>query len=161
MVRNQTGFTLTELVLTILLISILAATALPRFFSNKVFEQDLFEKQLAVTLSYAQNLAVGSGCHIAVTNNATSITLNLRNGCTTGSFTNIVHDPNNVNLPLIKTAPNHITLTSNNFPIYFNEAGQARQTINDRIANSNLFITGAEKTTTITIKGSTGRIIIG
>ena len=159
LVKYQSGFTLTELVLAIILVAIISVTVIPIFFSSQIFEQDVFEKQLAISLAYAQNIAVGSGCHISITNTTSDITLNLRSGCTSGSFTNMVQDPANVSVAFVKTVPSDVTITSSNFPIYFDQNGQGRRISNGRTTNASLTITGPDKTTTITIRGRTGRII--
>lgn len=156
MVKNKTklAFTLIELILTIILVSILSITIIPKFFSVVVFSQSLFTKQVLNVVSYAQTLAIGSGCHISVSVTATTVVLNLRSACTTGTFTNIVYDPANVSNSFIKTAPKDVTIASTNFPIYFNSNGQALSVASGSAVNASLNINGA----IINITGATGMI---
>lgn len=156
--QKYLGFTLIELILTILLTALIAYNVIPKFFSTAIFRQNLFVQNATGALLYAQNLAIGSGCHISVTLTTTTITLNLRNSCTTGTFSSIVQDPSNIATSFVKTVPTGITLTSTNFPLYFDQNGQGRLVSSDNTTNATINVTGGSITTTINIKGNTGKI---
>lgn len=152
------GFTLIELILAILLTALIAYNVVPRFFNLVVFNQNLFLQDATGVLLYAQNLAIGSGCHISVTLTSTTITLNLRSGCTTGTFTNTVQDPQNIANPYVKTTPTKVTMTYSNFPMYFDQNGQGRLVSNYNTTNSSITVTGAGISTTVNINGNNGNI---
>lgn len=155
---QQPAFTLIELVLAILLTAIVAYNILPRFFNNIIFSQNLFVQNAQSALYYAQNLAMGSGCHISVTPSATQITLNLRSSCTSGTFTITVQDPSNTSNSFVKTAPTGVTMTYNNFPLYFDQNGQGRLVSNNATTNATLTVTGGGISTITNIKGAQGQI---
>lgn len=152
------ALSLIELILSILLTALIAYNVVPRFFNAVIFRQNLFVQNATSSLLYAQNLAMGSGCHISVTLTTTTMTLNLRSGCTTGTFTNTVQDPSNIANSFVKTVPTGVTLTNTNFPLYFDQNGQGRLVSTNNTTNATLNVTGSGLTTTINIKGNTGQI---
>lgn len=158
LLHKTSGFTLIELVTSIVLTAIVAYNVIPKFFNAVIFSQNLFVQNTTSALLYAQNLAMGSGCHISVTATTNTITLNLRSSCTSGNFTNVVQDPNNIANSFIKTAPTGVTLTNTNFPLYFDGSGRGRLVSNNNTTNATINIIGSGLTTTINIKGNTGQI---
>ena len=156
--KQQAAFTLIELVISIILTALVAYNVLPRFFNNAVFSQNLFMQNAQSALYYAQNLAMGSGCHISVTPSSTQITLNLRSSCTSGTFTIAVQDPSNPSNSFVKTAPAGVTLSYTNFPLYFDQNGQGRLVSSNSTINATLTVTGGGISTTTNIKGAQGQI---
>ena len=158
LLKNKLGFTLIELILSILLTALIAKNIVPRFFNTVVFKQNLFLQDITGILFYAQNLATGSGCHISVTLTSTTITLNLRSGCTTGTFTNTVQDPQNIANAYVTTTPTGISMTYSNFPMYFDQNGQGRLVSNYNTTNSSITVTGGGISTIVNINGNNGQI---
>ena len=155
---KQYGFTLIELILTIVLTVILAGHTLPKLFNYNTFKQILFTKGTYSTLYYAQSLAIGSGCHVAVNAKTSSISLRLRNNCTTGSFVTVVQDPSNISKTYLKQVPKGISLYYTNFQIYFDQNGQARSIYNNNTVTATITISDRNTNNTITIEGSKGAI---
>ena len=69
------GLTLTELVTVITILGILAAFAVPRFFDAQVFEERGFYEEVVAALRYGQKIAVGSGCPVQVSIDASGYAL--------------------------------------------------------------------------------------
>ncbi len=65
-----------ELVLVIVILAVLASIAGPRFFGHAEFSERGYRDELAITLRYAQKVAVASGCPVRVTVNAVGYALN-------------------------------------------------------------------------------------
>ena len=68
-VRNQRGFTLTELVVVIILIGILAAVVVPRLGTRSTYDERVFTDELISTARHAQQIAMmrGSGYTVRLT----------------------------------------------------------------------------------------------
>ena len=69
------GHTLTELITVITILGILSAFAVPRFFDQNVFEERGFYEEVAAALRYGQKIAVGSGCPVQVSIDASGYAL--------------------------------------------------------------------------------------
>ena len=70
------GFTVVELVLVIVILAVLSSVAGPRFFGDREFAERSYRDELALTLRYAQKVAVASGCPVRTSVNAAGYTLN-------------------------------------------------------------------------------------
>ncbi len=143
---------------TILILGIISIYSIPRLMNVSSFKTSIFLKQLSNSLIYAQDIAMGSGCHIEINIASNSLTLKLRNNCKNGDFTRDIQDPFYKNTYYIQNAPNNTTLSTNNFPIYFDHNGQARLISTNNITNANLTITGNNLQETIYIYGENGSI---
>ena len=77
------GFSLIELVVVIVLLGILAVFVIPGLNLQGYREQGFFNQSQAA-LRYGQKYAVASGCHVAVTINDSSCTIQLNGAGSTG-----------------------------------------------------------------------------
>lgn len=153
MVLKFNGYTLVELVLVFVLVGVLSASALPRFFNTSNFSGRFFYDEAMSAVRYAHKLAVASGCHTQIAVTSTTLTVTQRLNCTTGGFTQPVVDPVAKTSGFTITAPNNITLTTSDLPIYFDTLGRARR-ISGVINNYNITI-GSR---VINIIGETGLV---
>ena len=69
------GFTLTELVTVLVILGILAAFTAPRFFDHVVFDERGFYEVVVAALRYGQKIAVGSGCPVQISIDASGYAL--------------------------------------------------------------------------------------
>ncbi len=69
------GHTLTELVTVVVILGILSAFAVPRFFDQDVFEERGFYEEVVAALRYGQKIAVGSGCPVQISIDASGYDL--------------------------------------------------------------------------------------
>lgn len=155
--NSSVGFTLVELVLVIALLGILGAVAFPKFFTLTPYTNRFFYDDVRSSLRYAEKYAVGTGCHTQVNITATTLTLNRRSNCTSGSFTAAVVDPSNpAATSYTRTAPTGITMTTGggSWPFYFDALGVARQ-VSDTTINTFTVTVGTQ---TITVYGMTGYV---
>jgi MSHA pilin protein MshC len=76
LVCSQSGFSVVELVLVIVILGVLASVAGPRFFGNNEFSERAYRDELAITLRYAQKVAVATGCPVRASITAAGYALN-------------------------------------------------------------------------------------
>ncbi len=69
------GFTLTELITVVVILGIIAAFTAPRFFDRVVFEERGFYEEVVAALRYGQKIAVGSGCPVRISIDASGYAL--------------------------------------------------------------------------------------
>jgi MSHA pilin protein MshC len=92
--RLTRGYTLVELVVVMVLLGILSATALPRFFAASRFEAMGFTDASVAAASFAQRLALSSGCDTLFSIGASGYALHQRaNSCHSGDFNRAVSRP--------------------------------------------------------------------
>lgn len=152
------GFTLIELTTTIIITGIVTCLILPKILEQKDFVESTLNKKIFNSLIFAQNMAMYSGCHVAVVNNIENLRLYLRDNCRSGSFNQNVADPNNsANIYQI-VFPKNLSLHSNNFTIYFDHNGQARSVNTDAISDFSLNMEGGKFAYSININGFNGSI---
>lgn len=152
------SFTLIEVIMTILILSIISVYTIPRLANIDNFKISIFLRQVYSSLMYAQEIAMGSGCHVSVNINSNNLELKLRNNCQNGDFSRNIQDPFYKKDYYIQNVPNNVYLTTNNFPIYFDHNGQIRLISTNNIAIASLTITANNLQEIIYINGENGLI---
>ena len=109
-------------------VGIVAGVVAPRFFETQGFQERFFTEEIRSGMTYAQKLAVASGCPAQVTFTATSFQVTQRTLCTSGPFTAPVPDPGTGASGFLGTAPPGITLVTSLTPVIFDALGRATNT---------------------------------
>ena len=134
MTNNQLGFTIIELVMVMVLLGTLSATAMPKFFSrNSYAERALFDDSLNAA-SYAQKLAIATGCPVQFTINANSYTLNRSTSCNSANYTLDVPHPSSGTSDF-SGSESGINLSASTSPILFYALGNASTDATITVAN--------------------------
>lgn len=127
--KKYHGFTLIEVVIVITIVGILAKVASSLFFSIATYNKQFYQDEIKNTMRYARKLAIASGRYIYVSVTSSSITLQFMTpggSCGVGTTFSNIMDPISNTSGYTRTAPGTTTLTySSDFPIYFNNMGQA------------------------------------
>ena len=160
--RQQTGFSLVELIIVIIILGILSATALPRFFRPADFEARFVVDDLKLALQYAQKRAVNGGCQTEVRISATGFTLWSDSTCdgTPATFLTAVSHPSDGG-PFAVTFPSSVTLIAPAPPLdlRFTTFGTITDSANALIAAPlTIQIQQANVVRSIIVNGSTGVI---
>jgi len=150
--RTPKGFTIVELVTVLLITSILSIYVGSKLFSTKSFQAVYFYNDVLSSFRYAQKLALTSGCHIQVSLTSTTLTLNKRASCTTGTFTTAVRDPSSGASTYVQTAPGTITMSFSDTLLYFDSLGKCHRSSDASIASYTVTVNGK----TMNIVGQTG-----
>ncbi len=69
------GYTLVELITVLVILGILAAFTGPRFFDQVVFQERGFYEEVVAALRYGQKIAIGSGCPVQISIDASGYAL--------------------------------------------------------------------------------------
>ena len=159
--KKYQGFTLVEVVIVITIVGVLAKVSTSLFFSLSTYNNQYYQDTVKNTIRYARKLAIGTGQLIYVSVTSSSITLQVMTpggSCGVGrTFSNIM-DPISNTSGYVRTAPGTTTLTySADFPIYFNNVGQALKASNCAIS-SGLVTIGVTGLPTMTLYPQTGFI---
>lgn len=144
-VRNQCGFTLTELIAVMVIAGILAAVAVPRFFERSIFDSRGFRDQVISALRYAQKSAIAQRRFVCVTFAANSVTLTY--GATAACGSNLAGPAGQ--LPYSVTSPTADVTLSGGTSFSFNPLGSAS-------AAQSITVSGI--TTPITVVADTGYV---
>lgn len=144
------AFTMLELILVVVIIGLLAVAA-PRYFKIEEYNLLVFTRASLGALRHAQKVAIGMGCHVQVSATADTISLKLRESCTTGDFNKDIANPDTKVLDYSIKAPSGIVMVATNFPIYFDRAGRVHNNTGD-IGEAQLLV----NTNIINIVGETG-----
>lgn len=124
MLKNN-GFTLIELIIVIAILGILAFNVVPRFADINLFRNRAFGDEVLSSLRHAHKLAIAMGCDIQVSSAGSNVAINLRQSCTSGSFTLNVRDPATGASNYNKSAPPGIVVSSASLPLFFDGQGRA------------------------------------
>ncbi len=91
--KDNSGFSLVELLTVIILLSIVAVVALGRLAQSDGFAARGFFDDTVAAVRFAQKLAVSSGCDVRVILSAGGYELRQSSGCTADDFTSTVPNP--------------------------------------------------------------------
>jgi len=132
--NNQLGFTIIELVMVIVLLGTLSATAMPKFFSkNSYTERALFDDSLHAA-SYAQKLAIATGCPVQFSITSNRYILNRSTSCDNATYTLDVPHPSSGTSDF-SGSESGVNLTASTSPILFYALGNTSTDATINVAN--------------------------
>lgn len=147
--RDNSGFTLIELIMTMLLISILAVYAAPKL-DISLFRNTNFFLQAISSIRHAQKQAIASGCIVEVEINASECKLTWRSGASHCLATEI-NSPSNGTTNFCKDNAPSATPTGGNFR--FDNIGRPMDTADNLLAVVQSIVIGDR---TILVEAETG-----
>jgi MSHA pilin protein MshC len=122
--KNQSGFTLVELVMVLVLLGIVSVVALPKFFDSGTFQKRGYCNEVLSAFRYGQKLALAEGCDIRVRTSSSGVDIFRRQVCNDSSAFNrtVVHPGKGGDYN--EAPPTGITLSSST--VIFDAVGRAR-----------------------------------
>ena len=114
-IKNNTGFTIVELIVVILLVGIISIFMLPRFFNNAVFAERRTIDELISAIRYTQQLSMSRGENHRLQVNINNYVYQRSNG---GAWTTIRNPDGSTG----NAYPDNINLTATT--VTFNQLGQ-------------------------------------
>lgn len=133
------------------LLALLAGIGAPRFLGHSEFRERFFADEVRAALSYAQELAVASGCEVQLTLDASGYRLRQRTSCSSGAFTRDVLHPATGASGYSAALPTGLSLTSTVSPLVFDALGRARDSMGN-VVDTTVSIASR----TISVTGETG-----
>ena len=154
--RRQRGVTLIELVAVLVIVGVLALVAAPRFVSVTPFEQAGFRDEAIAALSYAQKLAIVSGCYIRIDFAATGYEIRRSTSAVNcrdlAAGLVVVARPDGT--PFRGAPPGGVTVSA--LSVFFDTVGRPRDVVSGLLLTNPAALTVAVGPETIRIEPETG-----
>jgi len=149
--RQNSGFSLVELITVIILLGILGVVALGRFTGGDAFAARGFFDDTVGAVRFAQKLAISSGCDVRVITTAGGYELRQSSACSANDFSASVANPANRSSNYQNASvPSGYTLTAGT--ITFDSRGRREE------ATSDFILSDASTTYRFRVHSSTGLV---